>query len=85
MQISISKSGVYRPAIFLTAGVVLGLVYLAAPWYVFAVSLASAGIFAVGLFKPVYAFYLVLLVLVEEMVQYFISYPPYYEIRIYPY
>ncbi|MBI5903453.1 MAG: hypothetical protein HZB84_08245 [Deltaproteobacteria bacterium] len=85
MRVSISKNGVHLPAIFLTAGVVLGMVYLAAPWYVFAVSLATAGIFAVGLFKPVYAFYLVLLVLVEEMVQYFISYPPYYEIRIYPY
>lgn len=85
MQISIYKSGWQLPAVFLPAGVVLGMIYLAAPWYVFAVSLASACIFAVGLFKPEYAFYLVLLALVEEMVQYFISYPPYYEIRIYPY
>lgn len=85
MHVSIFKNGVYPPAILLSAGVALGIVYLAAPWYVFAVALATAGIFAVGLFKPEYAFYLVLLLLVEEMVQYFISYPPYYEIRIYPY
>lgn len=87
MQVSIFNNRASLPAVavLLGAGVVLGIVYLVAPWYALGVLLPVACVFAVCFFKPEYAFYTVLVVIVEEMVQYFILYRPYYEIRLYPY
>lgn len=72
-------------ALFCLAGVALGLTYLFMPGTVFIVMLLLFGIVLTGVVKPEYTFYLMLFVLVEEMVHFFIIYAPVYDIRIYPY
>ncbi len=72
-------------AVLCTAGVILGLGYVILPGIQFALSLLLLLILVTGLVKPVYTFYLMLFILVEEMVHLFITYNPIYSVRLYPY
>lgn len=65
-------------------GFFVGLVYLVVPNYIFIAGLLVTLIFAVGILKPEIAFYLFLLVFIEEQVHFFMFADAYYEIRIYP-
>lgn len=66
-------------------GILLGFSYLMAPGYIFAITLIVCAIFIVALIRPEYGFYLLIFILIEEMVHFFIVIPPYYEVRIFPY
>lgn len=66
-------------------GILLGFSYLIAPAYIFATALIVCAIFIIAFIRPEYGFYLLIFVLVEEMVNFFITIPPYYIVRIYPY
>ena len=65
--------------------ILVGIGYLVLPGYAFWLSLLFLVLFSVGIANPEYTFYLMLFILVEEMVHIYISFPPYYEGRIYPY
>lgn len=65
-------------------GVILGLSYLTLPGYIYAVILICGGIILVGVMKPEYAYLLLILTLIEEMVHLFVK-TPVTDMRFYPY
>ena len=72
-------------ALLCMAGAVTGLGYVILPGYQFLIVLLLCVIFLTGALKPEYTFYLLLFIIVEEMVQFFVTYTPVYQVRIYPY
>jgi hypothetical protein len=83
--IAFMKRGPFLVVLFCMAGAVIGLGYVMLPGYQFLIAMLLCIIFITGTLKPAYTFYLLLFVLVEEMVQFFVTYAPVYQVRIYPY
>jgi hypothetical protein len=82
---ALSSGDLTSRVLLYSACVVLGLAYLAMPGYLFLILLLLAAVFALGAVRPEYSLYLMVLVLVEEMVHFFVTIPPLYEVRVYPY
>ena len=74
-----------RILILWIAGIVCGLAYLVLPGHIFLTLLAGGLIVVLGLAKPGITFCLMVLVFVEEMVQFFATFANFYEVRFYPY
>lgn len=82
---SILKYKIDTSIILLLISIFLGLCYLILSGYAFITALLLCSIIILGLIKPEYTYYILLPVLVEEMVHFFVTIPPIYQVRIYPY
>jgi hypothetical protein len=76
---------IWATIILWLCGVILGLGYLVLPKYIYFLTVIIALVFVVGFLKPEYTFYLMFLIIVEEMIHIFITIAPIFQVRYFPY
>lgn len=85
IQASAIKNSVLTTGTLWVAGAAIGIGYMVFPASMFFPALGMIAIIAMGIVKPEYSFYLLIFVIVEEMVHYFLRFPPIFEVRLFPY